>query len=260
MSKKAILISINSDIGYFFAEKLIKKNYKIIGTYRKYNKRLSDLKKKGVILKKIDFSKDLSKKIIQNIVKECNKWDLLLNFVGDQRPIGKILDLKNKEIIKSFNINFLSQFIITKEILKYRNKNSFVLYFAGGGVNNATKYYSSYTLSKIALIKLVELLDFEIRDTKFTIIGPGWVNTKIHKATLQSSKAGKNKQLTKKKLKSKKLTSMDEIFKFFEWLHTEKKKIISGRNFSVVYDKNINKLKKKLSKNENFYKLRRSGN
>jgi len=260
MSKKAILISINSDIGYFFAVKLIKKNYKIIGTYRKYNKRLLDLKKKGVILKKVDFSKDLSKKIIRNIVKECNKWDLLLNFVGDQRPIGKILDLKNEEIIKSFNVNFLSQFIITKEILKYRNKNSFVLYFAGGGVNNATRYYSSYTLSKIALIKLVELLDFEIRDSRFTIIGPGWVSTKIHKATLLSNKAGKNKQLTKEKLKSKRLTSMDEIFNFFEWLYTEKKKIISGRNFSVVYDKDINKLKKKLSKNENFFKLRRSGN
>lgn len=180
--------------------------------------------------------------------------------MGSQKPIGKIENLKNSEIIQSFNINFLSQFIITKEILRYRNKNSFSLFFAGGGVNNATKYYSTYTLSKIALIKFVELLDFEIKDARFTIIGPGWVNTKIHNATLQSDKSGKNKQLTLKKLKSKKLTTMEEIFNFFEWLYSEKKHIVSGRNFSVVYDKNIKQLKKRLIKDQNFFKLRRSGN
>ena len=192
MIKKAILISINSDIGYFFAEQLLKENFKIVGTYRTYNKRLSNLKKKGVILKKIDFSKKLSNKIIQNLIKSCQNWDLLLNFAGDQNPIGKILTLKNIEIIKSFNINFLAQFIITKEILKFKKRNSFVLFFAGGGVNSATMNYSTYTLSKIALIKLVELLDFEVKNTKFSIIGPGWVNTKIHNSTLISNKAGKN--------------------------------------------------------------------
>ena len=260
MTKKAILISINSDIGYFFAEKLLKENFKIIGTYRTYNKRLSNLKKKGVILKKIDFSKKLSNKIIQNLIKSCRNWDLLLNFAGDQNPIGKILTLKNTEIIRSFNINFLAQFIITKEILKFKKRNSFVLFFAGGGVNSATMNYSTYTLSKIALIKLVELLDFEVKNTRFSIIGPGWVNTKIHNSTLISNKAGKNKKLTIDKLKSSNLTSMNEIFDFFKWLYAQKKPIISGRNFSVVYDKNLNKLKKNFIKDQNFFKLRRKGN
>ena len=120
--------------------------------------------------------------------------------------------------------------------------------------------YSTYTLSKIALIKLVELLDFEVKNTKFSIIGPGWVNTKIHNSTLISNKAGKNKKLTIDKLKSNNLTSMNEIFNFFKWLYTQKKSIISGRNFSVVYDKNLNKLKKNLVKDQNFFKLRRKGN
>lgn len=260
MTKKAILISINSDIGYFFADKLLKDNFKLIGTYRTYSKRLSDLKKRGVILKRIDFSKKLSDKIIQNLIKECRNWDLLLNFTGNQNPIGKILTLKKTEIISSFNINFLAQFIITKEMLKFKKRNSFVLFFAGGGVNNATKNYSTYTLSKIALIKLVELLDFEIKNTRFSIIGPGWVNTKIHNTTLVSNKAGKNKKLTIDKLKSNNLTSMAEIFDFFKWLYSQKKSIISGRNFSVVYDKNLSNLKKKIAKDQSFFKLRRKGN
>ena len=260
MSKKAVIISINSDIGYYFAEKLIKQNYKIIGTYRKFSSRLKKLKKNGVILKKINFSKNISKNQIQNILKYSKGWNLLLNFVGNQKPIGKISNLKDKEIIESFNVNFVSQFIITKEMLKLRKKNSFVLFFAGGGVNNPTKYYSPYTISKIALIKLVELLDFEIKDSRFSIIGPGWVNTKIHKATLKSNHSGKNRELTKKKLKSKKLTSMEQIYNFFQWLYSQNKKVSSGRNFSVVHDKYNKFLQKKLFKNSNLFKLRRSGN
>ena len=53
---------------------------------------------------------------------------------------------------------------------------------------------------------------------------------------------------------------MKEIFDFFKWLYSQKKKIISGRNFSVVYDKNLRKLKKKIAKDQSFFKLRRKGN
>ena len=37
----------------------------------------------------------------------------------------------------------------------------------------------AYTLSKIASIKAVELLDAEVKDTKFTILGPGGLRLKF---------------------------------------------------------------------------------
>ena len=64
-----------------------------------------------------------------------------------------------------------------------------VLMFAGPGTNNAPKDYSALTISKIALIKMVELFDAEIIDTSFSILGPGWVKTKFHDSTIQSKDA-----------------------------------------------------------------------
>ena len=59
----------------------------------------------------------------------------------------------------------------------------------------------AYTLSKIASIKAVELLDAE-KDTKFTILGPGWVKTKIHKSTIdQPRSSGDNYKKQYKTLK-----------------------------------------------------------
>ena len=44
---------------------------------------------------------------------------------------------------------------------------------------------------------MCELLDAEIHDTAFTILGPGWVNTKIHQSTLANKhKAGENYKKT----------------------------------------------------------------
>ena len=64
---------------------------------------------------------------------------------------------------KSLNINYLSSLKVLNLLLKKNrsNKNRGVLFFAGGGTNNAVSYYSAYTLSKILLIKFVELFDFE---------------------------------------------------------------------------------------------------
>jgi len=44
---------------------------------------------------------------------------------------------------------------------------------AGTGSNSAPKYYSAYTISKIAQTKMTELLDKEFDDIKVSIIGPG---------------------------------------------------------------------------------------
>ena len=44
---------------------------------------------------------------------------------------------------------------------------------------------------------MVELLDAEIIDTTFSILGPGWVKTKIHDSTLKAGNAaGKNYEKT----------------------------------------------------------------
>jgi NAD(P)-dependent dehydrogenase (short-subunit alcohol dehydrogenase family) len=155
---------------------------------------------------------------------------------------------------------------LTHYMLGLRNAQSTlepcVIYFAGGGTNNATPNYSAYTLSKIALIKMCELLHAEIPDVRFTIVGPGWVNTKIHQETLQAgTRAGANYARTVEVIQHNTFTAMERVLDCCDWLSTAPRSEIGGRNFSVAHDAwGTEALRCALRADPDMYKLRRAGN
>lgn len=259
-----IIFSINSDIGYSIADNWLDQGYKVIGTYRKYSSRLNKLKQRGAKLIACDLN---SIKSINNATNKINKyyrykWDVLLPCAATQSPVGLFKDNSFSKWRESVNLNFISQAHVIHNLLPYSKKKSTVINWAGGGVNNSVDRYSAYTVSKIALIKLTELLDSEIKNTKFVILGPGWVKTKIHKETLKSKKnAGRNYSKTKMMLNSNKCNDMENVINCVNRVIKENKKSIGGRNISVVFDSwNTKSLYKKLSKNKDSYKLRRFNN
>jgi NAD(P)-dependent dehydrogenase (short-subunit alcohol dehydrogenase family) len=265
--KKCVIISISSDIGFDMALDWLDKGWRLYGTYRTWTDRLKTLSDKGVELSKLDLC-DLES-IGQSTEKifKWGKWDLLLSGVGAQAPVGNFSSCVFDEWAESVNVNFVEQLRLTHSLLETRNRTnpegSKVLFFAGGGTNNATVNYSAYTISKIALIKMCELLDAEIEDTSFTIVGPGWVKTKIHEATLIAGDAiaGDNYKKTKQKLAGVDCTPMRNVLDCINWLVCQPKEVISGRNFSVVFDKwGSQDLSDLLRKDSNLYKLRRNGN
>ena len=141
----------------------------------------------------------------------------------------------------------MGQIRFLKNLLIRNKKKRKILFFAGGGTNNAVKNYSAYTLSKILLIKFVELLDFEEKLISIGILGPGYIETKLHKKKI-INKENQRKQINK-------------VIKFVNWFFLNAKKIVSGRNFSLVNDKwGSKKLDILLKKNQDIYKLRRLGN
>ena len=134
---------------------------------------------------------------------------------------------------------------------------------AGGGTNSAFKFYSAYCVSKIALIKMCELIDDEEPDIKIQIVGPGFVKTKTHLDTLKAgNKAGENLNRVKKFLKNvKEEKKFKKIYEFLQWIKRSEKKTTSGRNFSLENDKwNTKELIKKLNDDPDMFKLRRYKN
>ena len=109
---------------------------------------------------------------------------------------------------------------------------------------------------------MVEILSEEIFDLKTTIIGPGWVKTKIHDETLKAGVtfAGENYEKTLEQLQKPVLTDIADIIRTFEWCMNQPKSIVSGRNFSVVHDTLDDNLIVELKADSNMYKLRRSKN
>jgi len=220
----------------------------VIGTYNNKTKIINELKKKGVVLYKLDLkNKKKVDMVAKKILSKSKNWDYLVSATGSLEPISSILKSNIDKWESSIYINCLGQIRFLKNLLIKNKKKRKILFFAGGGTNNAIKNYSAYTLSKILLIKFVELLDFEEKLINVGILGPGYIETKLHKKKIN------NKENQKKKL--------NKVIKFVNWFFLKSKKIVSGRNFSLINDEwGSKKLDNLLKKNQDLYKLRRFGN
>ena len=117
-----------------------------------------------------------------------------------------------------------------------------------------------HTVSKIALIKLVELLDAEINDVAFSILGPGWVNTKIHEQSLEPFCV--TSHLTKDRGASvTDFVDMKQVIASIMWIFSQDKKAVGGRNFSTAHDPfESDFFAETLLSDPDVFKLRRHGN
>jgi len=265
--RSAIIISVSSDIGNAMSQRWLARGWNIFGTYRTRSKAVDELDNCGIKLVYCDLSNHISiRDVCSNLRTLCPQWDVLVLCPGTQDPVGAFAECNFDEWEESVRVNFTGQMRIVYELLPSRRVNSAlgscVLFFAGGGTNNAPVNYSAYIVSKIALIKICELLDAEIPDTRFVIVGPGWVKTKIHESTLRAGgRAGDNYQRTINKLAKNECTPMEQVLDCCDWLVDKPRELVSGRNFSVVFDRwGTEELVEKLGQEPNMYKLRRYGN
>ena len=185
--------------------------------------------------------------------------------IGTSLPINRFFFESFENCENSIKVNFIGQLNALHSLYKFKRvkKTCSVIFLAGGGTNNPMRCYSAYCVSNIALIKMCELIDDEYKDLKSFIIGPGFVKTKTHFETLGAGKkAEKNFQRVKKFMNSESQgTKFEDIYKCIKWGVSKSKKIISGRNFSVVHDNWGSKsLEIKLKDDINMYKLRRFKN
>jgi NAD(P)-dependent dehydrogenase (short-subunit alcohol dehydrogenase family) len=193
-------------------------------------------------------------------------WDVLVLASGTLEPVGPFLQCNFADWAASIAANFTGQMQVLHELLPARRVAGalppMALLFAGGGANNAPVNYSAYTLAKIALIKAVELLAAETRDCRLTILGPGWVKTKIHEATLRAGeRAGANYQRTLEKLTQDECVPMQSVVECCNWIVAADSEVASGRNFSAAFDAwGDPRLEELLRADPDMYKLRRAGN
>lgn len=265
----AIIISASSDIGAALCSDWCQKGWHVFGTYRNKMGLLENIEKQYAA--KFVHCDLLDKKSIYSacdqILQSCPSWDVIVFAAGNLEPIGPFKSVNFDEWENSVQVNLLAQLRILHTLLPHKNENTSlnepsVMFFAGGGSNGAVLNYSSYAMSKIALTKICEFLDAELGNIRFTIVGPGWVKTKIHTTTLLAGcKAGDNYKKTQEKLESDECTPMEEVIACCNWLITTPSNGVKGRNFSVAYDKwGTKSLEKALENDKDMYKLRRHKN
>lgn len=262
MDPKCLIISASSDIGYELAMDWARRGYQVSGTFRTMTEKVLELKSAGLDLAECDLADT------QSIERAAGKlfkkyFSRVVLAAGTQEPIGLFGDTNFDDWAHSFEINFLGQLRFLHYLIQNNGtSDARVLLFAGGGTNSATQRYSAYTISKIASIKMVELLAAEYPQTAFTILGPGWVKTKIHNATLnEPDQSGPNYQITVERFNKNNFFSMEKVIECINWIFDEEVSLISGRNFSAVHDQwGSEALRRALRRDPSLYTLRRAGN
>ena len=263
--KNAIVFSASSGIGHALCLKLISDGYTVFGTYKTFSQDVQNLKQLGVRLYEADLLVDEQiQESIQCIKKDAKTWDALFMLQATMNPIGKLLEIDMYKWEESVTLNFVNQIKIIHLLLNCRQKSAVpsIITFAGGGTNGAVSKFSAYTISKISLIKMMELLYEEYPDTKFVCVGPGWVNTKIHNETIQAKESAQEAYCeTIRHLDENNFTDINKVVDCVLWILNADKECVSGRNFSVAFDDwGSDALNRKLKNNSNMYKLRREGN
>lgn len=268
MSAAVFIAAISSDIGRELAGFYRAQGRIVIGTYRSEQGLDALRADSGIHLLPCDLTRAETIGVAARRLAELGlSWDTFISAVGQLSPIGRFFDCKADEWVDSVALNGVAQLRLLHAIYPHRAPDApaQIAFLVGGGINSPFTNYSAYCLGKVMLVKVCELLDDEYPDLHTIAIGTGWVDTKIHRQTIEAGeKAGSNYGRTADFLSSgKKGTSCREIFDCIEWCFTAGRQSTSGRNFSVVHDAwrdGGGGLKVRLLHDSAMYKLRRHGN
>src|SRR6266568_9603178 len=185
-----LVAAVSSDIGRELALMYRARGWGVIGTYRDEGGTTTLRNQSGIDLVQCDVSRPESIDIAADAIQGLGKpWDLFIGAVGQLAPIGPFFETDFDDWCGSVTINSIAQLRLLHGIYPSRRHGGMVrvAFLVGGGINGPFSNYSAYCLGKITLVKVCELLDDEYPDVHAVAIGTGWVNTKIHRQTLDAS-------------------------------------------------------------------------
>ena len=202
-------------------------------------------------------------KIINKELKKLPKVDILINCAAIQGPIGKSWENSFKDWEKSFNINFYSTMVMTNTILPFmlKNNSGSIINISGGGSTSSRPDFSSYAISKTALVRYTEILSDELSNTKIRVnsISPGVMATNMIKKVIKYKKNinNKNEVISANKVLLEG-DNKNNAINLCIFLSTKESNGINGKLISALWDPwNEFKKYKSYIANSDIYTLRR---
>jgi NAD(P)-dependent dehydrogenase (short-subunit alcohol dehydrogenase family) len=167
-------------------------------------------------------------------------WDLVVCCFGTMEPIGSFWETAGHRWEAGVDANLFLPLAWLRFLYPHRRGDgeASVCLFSGAGTGGPAPTYSAYAASKVALVKMTELLDDESPDCKFFILGPGVVNTKIHEQTMAAgpARAANYDRVAQLIATGNPGTSHDDIYACLMACVKAPKAVVGGRNICVHLD------------------------
>ena len=238
--RTAIILGVTADIGRGLSERLIGDGWNVVGLGRTLDRLQAVNRSPALDVYRCELmDKGALAALVATLRTKGLRWDLLVSSVGTMEPIGRFFDIDFDAWERSISVNFTGQMRAIHALWPLRRPERIVdiMLLAGGGTNSPFRNYSAYCVSKIALIKMCELIDDETPDANAFIIGPGYTHTRIHQETLRAGPKAAGEEYNKVlALLEKEGTTIDDIYAHMRWCMAQGRGVAGGRNFSTVHD------------------------
>ena len=268
---KIIIFGASGSIGSYLAKEYMSQNSELLLFVKNLNSKKKILNKlkfqnsSNVIIDHLNFRN------FSSMYKKINKYksfvrntNIIINATGSLGEIKNILNINFEKFKNTMYVNFFSNLVLLQNLSKFikNNKNLLIIFFSGGGVTSYRKNFGTYSISKLSLVKLVEIASNEInnKNVRINAIAPGIIQSKMINTTMNNKKSVSKIEIKKIERDTKHSNvSLNKLFKVINFLSSNKGKQIKGKLISSKWDNIETWNKKKIKKliNNDFYNLRR---
>ena len=176
-----------------------------------------------------------------SIYSAWDSVDVLVNNAGVQGPIGPLHAVDVERWWKSVEVNLKGCFLCSQQVLPHMmaQRGGKIINLSGGGAVSPRPFFSAYSASKAAIVRLTETLAAEVRDHRIDVnaIAPGAVNTEMLKERLAAGeRAGRAETEADRQLLENGGTDPQRPAGLAVYLASARSDGLSGRLLSAVWD------------------------
>ncbi|MFA5265738.1 MAG: SDR family oxidoreductase [Opitutaceae bacterium] len=239
-----VITGSSTGIGRALAERLLAKGHRIWGLARSPQDDLASKHPGSFGFSRCDVS-DWTR--VETTAREIlTAWphvDGLVCCAGIQGEIGRAVTADPLRWSATARTNLDGTFFAIRALngaLRSGPRRAKIVCFSGGGSTKARPNFSAYGVAKTAIVRLVETIAEEEKDSPLDInaIAPGGINTRLTDeiVTLGSAVVGEAEYQSALKQKASGGASIDRALDCIEWMLSPESDGISGRLISAPWD------------------------
>ena len=178
---------------------------------------------------------------VRDIAETFSGLDVLINCTGVVGPIGPFETLDLHEWVQTIETNLIGSVHLVRAvipIMKKRGRGKIVL-FSGGGAAYSRPYFTPYSSSKAALVRLVESLAGELTSANIQVnaVAPGPVNSRMWTEMRAAASSGGVTLLRElKQMDETGGASPERAAGLAAFLASDRSSRLSGRLLSAIWD------------------------
>ena len=181
-------------------------------------------------------------RLVQQALEQYSTVDILVNSAGMAGPIGALQDNDVADWIRTIQVNLIGTYLCCRSVLPIMLKQNRgkIINLSGSGSTSAPYHLSAYGSSKVAVIRLTEILSLELAHTNVQVnaLGPGSINTRMWEQIRDDAAAVGDTELSEfgERVTSGGGASIEKAAELAVWLASDTSASLSGRLIHAVTD------------------------